>query len=77
MVGHPVREIEPAEPMIGEVAMHLLAQAAFRTYAEQVPDQFGRSTCGGIVGEFGKAQIGRQVSRLDVNKGINAGPLPL
>ena len=39
MVGHPVGQIEPAEPTIGEVEMHLLAQAAFRADAEQVADQ--------------------------------------
>lgn len=39
MVGHPVSEIEPAEPAIGQVEVHLLAQAPFRADAEQVADQ--------------------------------------
>jgi len=39
MVGHPVDQIEPAEPTIGEVEVHLLAQASFRADAEQIADQ--------------------------------------
>ena len=34
MVGHPVGQIEPAEPAISEVEMYLLAKAAFRADAE-------------------------------------------
>ena len=39
MVGHPVGQIEPAEPAIGEIEMHLLAQPPFRADAEKVADQ--------------------------------------
>ena len=39
MVGHSVAQIEPAEPTICEVEVHLLAQAAFRADAEQIANQ--------------------------------------
>ncbi len=39
MVGHSVGQIKPAEPTIGEVEVHLLAQAAFRADAEQIANQ--------------------------------------
>jgi hypothetical protein len=39
MVGHLVAQIEPAEPAIGKVEMHLLAQAPLRADAEQIADE--------------------------------------
>lgn len=39
MVGHVALEPEPAEPTIGEVQMHLLAQAAFGADAEAIADE--------------------------------------
>ena len=38
MVRHAVRQVQTAEPSVGEVQMHLLAQPPFRADAEPVPD---------------------------------------
>ncbi len=39
VIGHRPLEIEPAEPAIGEVEVHLLAQAALRAYAHAIANE--------------------------------------